>query len=58
MSIGTDIRSFTVPEVVLVPGNNRLELRSSIPAELANPKDSRPLGFALFGLEVVIHNPP
>jgi hypothetical protein len=58
MSIGADIRSFTVPEVVLVPGNNRLELRSSIPAELASPKDSRPLGFALFGLEVVIRNPP
>lgn len=56
--LGTDIRSFIVPEIVLVPGESRLELRSSVPAELADSGDSRPLGFALYGLEVAVHDQP
>jgi len=50
VTLGNEIRSIEIQDVVIKPGVNQIELRSSLPPSAPNRDDSRPLGFALSGI--------
>jgi hypothetical protein len=54
VKVGTKLAKVRVPEVTIPPGGAVLELRSNLPPAFANPKDLRPLGFAVYDLAIEV----
>ncbi len=50
----TEAKTIDVPGVTLAPGENKIELRSLIPAASPNQNDGRLLGFALYEFNVKV----
>jgi hypothetical protein len=50
--LDTTLRSINLPNVMIDPGMNQIELRSSLPPSEPGPEEFRRLGFGLFGLTV------
>lgn len=54
VDMGTEPQTVRLPPVVLAPGRNLLELRSSVPAASPGPGDSRRLGLMIQGIVLEI----
>ena len=53
VQIGRQQKIVRVPEMVIPPGVNVVELKSAVPPTYL-PGDARPLGFAAFGIEIEV----
>jgi hypothetical protein len=54
VKVGTKLGKVRFPEVAIPPGGATLELRSNLPPAVANERDQRPLGFAVFNLNILV----
>lgn len=52
--IGTELKVVRMPEIMVPAGTSVLELRSSTPPTRPGGSDSRPLGFAMYGIEIEV----
>jgi hypothetical protein len=52
--IGTELKVVQMPEIMVPAGTSVLELRSSTPPTRPGGSDSRPLGFAMYGIEIEV----
>jgi hypothetical protein len=52
VKMGADLKVVRVPEIMVPSGNSVLELRSSAPPTRIGGADARPLGFAVYGIEI------
>ena len=52
--LGSDVKTIEIPNFEIAPGENKIELRSQIPAVSPNPNDCRLLGFALYDFSVKV----
>ncbi|MBC7369678.1 MAG: hypothetical protein H7343_23160 [Undibacterium sp.] len=54
VKIGTELKVVRVPEIMVPAGMSVLELRSSTPPTRLGGGDARPLGFAMYGIELEV----
>ena len=53
-SVGRELKVVRVPEVTIPPGTSTLELKSNVPPTHPEGGDTRPLGFAAYGIEIEV----
>lgn len=54
VNVGSELKVVRVPEIAVPPGTNVLELRSGTPPTRAGAGAGRPLGFAVYGIEIEV----
>src|SRR5262249_35420552 len=52
--VGTELSWLEIPSIVVPPGELTVELRSPTPPERASEADTRLLGFAAYGIELIV----
>ena len=53
-AVGRELKVVRVPEVTIPPGTSTLELKSNVPPTHPEGGDTRPLGFAAYGIEIEV----